>query len=295
MNPTSTNPSYSIRILATAEEFKQAVILQHEVWNITAQSEAIPKDVMIIAQKNGGLALGAFTPANEMIGALWGFLGRREDGTWEHYSHMLGVLPVWRSSGVGKDLKFFQRNYVIQQGLELITWTVSPLESSNASLNFRKLGGVCRQYFPNLYGNMEDGLNMGLPSDRFNMEWWVNSRRVAQRSQKSVSLPGITGLLQAGAKKINSTRQVSHILQTENINLSLNAPILLYEIPENFQYIKTNTPDDAHTWVLNTRKVFEHYFEQGYIISDFISEKQSAHRQNFYILQKNLQDILMQD
>ena len=290
---SNPNPAYTIRILNSPEEFKLAVHLQHEVWNITAQSEAVPKDVMIIAQKNGALALGAFTPEDQMIGALWGFLGRSEEGQWKHYSHMLGVMPAWRSSGVGRDLKLFQREYVISQGLNLVTWTVSPLESPNASLNFRKLGGICRKYYPNLYGNMEDGLNQGLPSDRFDLEWWIKSPRVHQRSQANTPPPGTAQL--PDGKIINPIHPNGSLLPAGNIDLSLSAPILLYEIPENFQQVKTASLESAHEWIMQTRAVFRHYFEQGYTISDFISEKQSGLRRNFYILQKNVEEILMKD
>ncbi len=71
--------------------------------------------------------------------------------------------------------------HVLAQGIDLITWTFDPLETRNATLNFHKLGAVCNTYFPNLYGDMRDGLNAGLPSDRFQVDWWIASERVAQR------------------------------------------------------------------------------------------------------------------
>ena len=98
-----------------------------------------------------------------------------------HASHMAGVHPEFRDSGQGYLLKRAQWQMVRQQGVERITWTYDPLQSRNAKLNIAKLGAVCNTYIPNYYGQMRDGLNIGMPSDRFQVDWWVNSNRVQQR------------------------------------------------------------------------------------------------------------------
>ena len=64
------------------------------------------------------------------------------------------------------------------QGIDLITWTFDPLEARNAWLNFGKLGAVCNTYLRNVYGNLQDGLNAGLPSDRLQVDWWIGSEWV---------------------------------------------------------------------------------------------------------------------
>ena len=73
-------------------------------------------------------------------------------------------------------MKTYQREHVLRQGLDLITWTYNPLLARNAQLNIAKLGAVCTTYLPNLYGPMRDGLNAGLPSDRFQVDWWIATR-----------------------------------------------------------------------------------------------------------------------
>ena len=67
------------------------------------------------------------------------------------------------------------------RGIDLITWTYDPLLARNVQLNIAKLGAVCNTYLANLYGEMRDGLNAGLPSDRFQLDWWIATRRVADR------------------------------------------------------------------------------------------------------------------
>src|SRR3970282_1162763 len=99
----------------------------------------------------------------------------------KHCSHMLAVLPEYRDQKIGYRLKLAQREAVHEQAVRLITWTYDPLESRNANLNINRLGGIVRTYKRNHYGEMQDGLNAGLPSDRLLVEWWITSNRVKQR------------------------------------------------------------------------------------------------------------------
>ncbi len=284
---------FTIRILSTFDEFRRAEIIQRDIWDITDYTEIVPKDVLIIAQKNGGLTLGAFNPANEMVGVLFGFPGRKPDQPWKHCSHMMGVIPSYRTAGIGEALKNFQREIVLGQGLNLITWTVNPLEGVNASLNFGKLGVICRHYYPNAYGEMTDGLNHGLPSDRFEVEWWLDSPRVIQRLTQKSGQIRLADLVHASAKFINRTVLENGIRLPGKINLAIDAPILLLEVPANFQSIKTISLSNALAWIECTRSVFETCFENDYIISEFISESNLAgERRNYFVLQHDLSKIL---
>ena len=70
----------------------------------------------------------------------------------------MGVAASYQSRGVGYQLKLAQRELVLDQGIDLVTWTYDPLESRNAYLNIHKLGGVCRTYMRDYYGPLTDGL-----------------------------------------------------------------------------------------------------------------------------------------
>ena len=283
---------FTIRHLESFEDFHRAELIQRDVWGITDNTEIVPKDMLIIAQKSGGLLLGAFNPAGDMIGMLFGFLGRAPDGHWKHCSHMMGVLSDYRKAGVGEALKAFQRQYVLSQGLDLITWTVNPLEGVNASLNFGKLGAVCRHYIPNAYGVMTDALNLGLPSDRFEVEWWIGSPRVEQRLlQKTVGLT-LAAFQRCGAQFVNRTIPQSGYRLPGDSNLSLSAPLLLVEVPADFQFIKTLSLNLALEWINQVRLIFETSFENGLVVSEFFSEASSAGRRNFFVLQPGLSNIL---
>ena len=80
----------------------------------------------------------------------------------------------------------------------MATWTYDPLESGNAVLNIGKLGAVCRCYLRDLYGTMPDVLNAGLPSDRFEVAWWIESDRVRDRIQKGWLRPSLAALRARG-------------------------------------------------------------------------------------------------
>ncbi len=292
MNPVSDPVNISIRPLTSTHEFHLAEILQRDVWGIRDDIEIVPKDILLIVQKNGGLCLGAFGQNDEMTGLLFGFLGQTIDKKWKHCSHMMGILPKYRNSGIGIALKKYQRDFVIQQGLDLITWTVSPLEGRNSSLNFRKLGGVCRSYLPNFYGNMEDDLNHGIPSDRFEMEWWINSERVENRLTNEQSQP-FPGKIRFEIPIINQTVIEKGIrIPAGNDSSTPPSTRFLFEVPADLQTIKKKSLDNALLWVDHTRNSLERFFSEGYIISDFFSELDSGERRNFFLVENDLPTIL---
>lgn len=278
---------YSIQRLSSVEELREVEEIQRGIWSIQDATEVVPLHLLGTAQMNGGLVLGAFSEG-EMIGVLFGFLGRTEGGQWKHCSHMMGVLPDYRRGGVGEALKRRQREFVLEQGLDLITWTVDPLEGVNATLNFSKLGGVSRTYHRSLYGQMRDGLNRGLPSDRFGVEWWISSQRVEQRLRPEIQRSHLDDLREAGAQLVNPTRVRGELREPQDASIRTDASLILVEIPASFQAIKSTSLDLALDWRENTRTVFEAYFEAGYIASEFFSVHEDSERRNFYLLQRTV-------
>jgi predicted GNAT superfamily acetyltransferase len=93
---------------------------------------------------------------------------------------MLAVGKGHRNSGLGRELKLFQRELAMSEGFDLIEWTFDPLEIKNAFFNLEKLGAVVRRYVVNQYGITSSPLQGGLPSDRLVAEWWLNSARVEE-------------------------------------------------------------------------------------------------------------------
>jgi predicted GNAT superfamily acetyltransferase len=279
----------AIRALKDAAEFQQCEDLQRRVWGMEDLS-VVPLHLLLTAQKNGGLVLGAFDERGAMVGFVFGFLGMTDQGQVKHCSHMAGVLPQYQGQQIGYRLKLAQREHVLAQGLDLATWTYDPLEGSNASLNIGKLGVICRTYLPDVYGDTGIQLHLGLPTDRFEVEWWVGSRRVQERLESRHDKLTLGKALEMGAERANRTEFDGRgLLGSERDDRAPGAEALLIEIPADFQAIKSADMGLAREWRAQTREIFKDYFHAGYTVTEFISEVQAKQRRNFYLLQRDFE------
>ena len=279
--------------LTTLDEYAQCERLQQRIWESDA-IDVVPRHLLLTFERHGGLVLGAFDPDGQMIGFLFGFLGQAAPDNaliagmpWQHCSHELGVVPQWRGQGVGYHLKLAQRDWVMRQGLDLITWTYDPLEIGNASLNIGKLGAICRCYLRDLYGTMSDGLNAHLPSDRFEVTWRLASPRVARRVTDGWHGLSLEFLLGAGAMMANPAQvDEQGVIRPGDVRWS-EAGLILVEVPANFQMVKKTSLDLALEWRLNSRMAFEMYFAAGYLVSDVLAAEADGGRRAYYLLEKS--------
>ena len=168
--------SIEIRQLDQLEEFAAVVRLQREIWGYD-DVELLPQRLFVVADKIGGQVLGAFAEG-KMIAFCLGIPGLKAGGKVYIHSHMLGVSPEYRNSGVGRRLKLEQRAWALNNGVDLIEWTFDPLQLKNAFFNIERLGVIVRRYVHNQYGTSTSVLHGGLPTDRLVPEWWIGSPRV---------------------------------------------------------------------------------------------------------------------
>ena len=272
----------NIHILHSPEDMEQVQALQRLVWP-GSEADVIPVHVLLTFVHNGGLVLGAYDGQN-LIGISVGFPGlySTPDGLRpKHCSHELGVDPHWRDSGVGFALKQAQRQYVLAQNINLITWTYDPLLSRNARLNIARLGATCNTYLRELYGEMRDGLNTGLASDRFQVDWWIRSPHVLEKMEEILT-----------AEKVHAAElaPLYRVLVKENFirpPASLPAPSVSRfeaEIPADFPALKAADLSLARDWRFFTRELFETCFRAGYSVTDF--HYNPAGPRSFYVLEK---------
>lgn len=290
--------NWKIHILDTAEDLKMVEELQRVVWP-GSETDIVPVHLLRTAVHNGGLVIGASTSESEndqIVGFVFGFPGfyTTPDGPrLKHCSHMLGVHPEFRGQGLGFHLKRAQWQLVRHQGIDRITWTYDPLLSRNAHLNVARLGAVCSTYLREVYGDMRDELNKGLPSDRFEVDWWVNTQRVDRRLSKQARLRlDLAHFLSAGAEVINPARlneqdwpvPPGEVEFPDTQGDRAGIPVLvLVEIPADFQKLKGDDFELAHGWRLHSRLVFEKLFTNGYLITDFVYMPGKKPR-SFYVL-----------
>lgn len=283
----------TIRDISDIAEMRQLEQMQADVWGITDRSEIVPKDILKIVQVNGGLILGAYDQKLKLVGFLFGFVGLRPNGQIKHCSHMMGILPSNQASGIGLKLKMAQREFVLSQGIDLITWTVNPLEGANASVNFAKLGVVCQNYLPNFYGEMDDTLNKGFPSHRFEVEWWIRSPRVVgfmefaisgKKPKRSISEDDVR------VNRIENDGEITEILSPGQV--AHQTARLVYEVPVDFQTVKRNNIFAARKLLEHNQLFFMEALKQGYVVSDFASITKNEVRRNYYFLERDLDFIL---
>jgi len=164
------------------------------------------------------------------------------------------------------------------------------LESVNANLNLCKLGVVCNTYLRSIYGEMTSALHVGVASDRFQVEWWVASGRVAERIQKGGEKLSLDEILEKGAKRVNvTTVGPDDLLRPCVCDLSAAAGDAVVEVPADFQSIKAADISLAAEWRMHTREIFEHYFAAGYVAAEFISEVREGSRHSFYVLKRGFE------
>jgi predicted GNAT superfamily acetyltransferase len=280
----------NIRPIKSFDDAHQIEDLQLLVWP-GSETDVVPAHILLAIARNGGLGLGAFD-GEKLVGFVLGFLGTDRESPnrpamaqLKHHSHMLGVHPDYRDLGVGFRLKVAQRDFVNKQGIRLITWTYDPLQSRNAYLNIHRLGTVCRRYRREAYGEMRDQLNIGYPSDRLEVEWWITSSRVKSRIKGSRESLDLANFLGAGAIKINPARLGSgDLLYPAEQILPMEDLILLIEIPPNIAKIKEYNAELAIRWRLHTRALFEEAFSKGYLVTDFIYLKEERYPRSYYVL-----------
>ncbi len=272
-----------LHILETPEEMTAVEQLQRLVWG-APDIEIVPKDMLLAMVHNGGLAIGAYVGVG-LVGVTFGFPGiyPTPDGPrLKHHSHILAVDPDWASKGIGFALKRAQWQMVRKQGIDRITWTYDPLLSRNAHLNIARLGAVCSTYLRSEYGEMQDGLNAGLPSDRFQVDWWINTERVRRRLSRR-SRPSLTlaHYRMAEATLLEARHyQTPDAIQPPPAAPDLAGTLLLIEIPFDFQALKAADLPLARLWRIYTRAVFEQAFAAGYLVTDFVHDQ----GRSFYVL-----------
>ncbi len=242
---------FTLRHFESFEDHRQCEALQRRVWVGDAE---VPSNMTITLQRHGGLAMGAFDANGIMIACVLSMLAPAHQpgvlrGLCQH-SHLAAVAPELQGRGVGEALKRAQAAAASARGFNLMTWTYDPLETRNARLNIAKLGCVCGEYIRNCYGEMRDAMNQGLPSDRFEVDWWLD-----RETRPSGEVVAAAGLLVFDPRKEDAR----------------------IEVPADFQATKRNNLELAQAERLRTRAEFEQAFAAGYLVTGFSAFPQKAY------------------
>lgn len=240
------------RALKTMEELALVQELDMKIWGM----DPVPLHQTSTAIKNGGLMLGMFDE-EQLIGFSYSFAGMK-DGMTYLCSHMLDIDPDYQSQGLGEVMKWKQREYAIDMGYDLMKWTYDPLETKNAKLNLSKLNGICDTYVENCYGNMTDKLNKSLPSDRFEINWHLNSKHVVEKQVIAVEEAVMLNEININDEKL----PVFQALE----NVATDAEVYAIIVPKHFQALKLIDHSLAYDWRLRTREYFQKMFAKDFAV-----------------------------
>ncbi len=269
---------FRFRKLEKPEEFRQLLEVHRAVWG----DEGVPAPLQRAFQDNGGLVLGAFADIH-LVGFAVSFLGW--DGTTLfHYSHATAVRPEYQNHQLGFRLKAFQRDEVLKLGLPEIRWTFDPLQSRNAWLNVRRLGGVPDRYFIHYYGQMPDALNRDLETDRLRLRWELASPHVEER---------LGGSFPAAEETLTRWKRSVAVVETEVGEKGLRLPTAVgeptgesayLEIPFDLATVREHEPEKLRQWRHAVRDAFRAAFDMGYRVDDFAVVTADHERRSCYFL-----------
>jgi len=284
-----------IKPINTPELIKQVPGVESDAWG-EKPGYTVPDHVLTAIEKNGGVLLGAYD-GDLLLGYTLGWLGivnpddkLPAEGQLKLVSHMTGVIDGYRNKRIGYKLKLAQRDWALDRGLDLITWTYDPLESRNAYFNIHLLACTCQTYYCDYYGEMTDEMNRGTISDRFRVDWQITSDhvidRISQNKNSKRKRESIKDLLASGSQLLNPARfdQGKWALPVEKMKAPIKGQILV-EIPADIQAVRKTAPDIARLWRLHTREIFEMLFVKKFRVFDFIYNPGDQPR-SFYLMEK---------
>jgi len=272
----------TIRDLQSLDDYRAVVELERAIWGYTDAADLVTVPVFIITVKRGGILIGAFDEHDKMVGFAYSIVGMKQ-GRPIQWSHMMGVLPSHRRTGLGRALKLAQRERAIAAGFELIEWTFDPLQALNAHLNFGRLGVVCDEYAENLYGDSTSALHRGTPTDRLVVQWQLLEPHVQRRIEQLDSV-GVRASDASSAPAVNVTVEAGKWRMVQFADLSATNRRVWVEIPVGFTEMQQEAPELALAWRLQMREIFQSYFGKGYRAVDF--ELRREHGMGRYLLAK---------
>jgi len=258
---------WTIRPLETIEDLRACVALQEETWG-HGFSERVPTAILKVAQILGGVASGAFDDRGSLVGFVFGMTGVR-DGEVVHWSDMLAVRRGFRDTGLGAEMKAYQRRVLLERGVTKMFWTFDPLQSRNAYLNFSKLGIVVREYARDMYGETDSPLHQGIGTDRFIALWLMDSERAARRTDGAERGPGAAA--HAADPAALAEADPASALPRPGVPLTgLDVPRVRVALPADISAVMAASMEVALAWREATRTVLTHYLGRGYEVRELL-------------------------
>jgi predicted GNAT superfamily acetyltransferase len=272
---------FRIRRLEKPEEFRQVDEVHRSVYGEEA-TDAVPTGLQRAVQDNGGIVLGGFADIH-LAGFAVAFLGWDGAALYQ-YIHAAAVRPEYQNHHLGHELFTTLRQEVLQLGLSEVRLAFDPLQSRNAWLFVRRLGGVPDRYLHHYFGQMADPVNRGMESDRLRLVWSLAHPRVEQR---------LDGTFPSADDDAARWKAATPLITTEPGDTGLRVPVEVQEpdrpvahleIPFDLALVREHEPDAVRRWRHATRDAFRAAADLGYAVDDFAIVSVDHERRSFYLL-----------
>jgi len=245
-----------IRPLETHEERVEAVRLEEETWG-SGFSEKVPAAILLVAERIGGVAAGAFRPDGGMSGFVFGLTGT-QNGALVHWSDILTVRGDAQGRGIGRALKQYQRDRCRAIGVTRMLWTFDPFVARNAHLNLNILGARVAEFVPDMYGTTTNSPMHGpLGTDRFIVEWILDEPAVPSTPGRSM----LTGAVLVGGSPNDAPGESAPLPDAATAEV---------RIPRDFATLLAGDVAFARAWRLSARRAFTQYLARGYRVTAFV-------------------------
>lgn len=260
-------------------EYAACVELQQHAWG-EGFEECVPVGILKISQKIGGITAGAFDADGKLVGFVYGLTGVKE-GHLVHWSDMLAVREEVRDLGIGRRLKLYQRDMMLELGVETIYWTYDPLVARNAHLNINRFGAEIDEYVLDMYGDdLGSTLSRGIGTDRFIVAWHISEERVRRI---------ISGGIHIDTNEFAQLPVVNTVIREDGSPFPIQGELIIkpsvrIEVPFDILDIQNKSLDSAGLWRTNTRRVFTFYMDRDYKVNAFYRDLKSD--RCFYVLTK---------
>jgi len=241
------------RPIETAAEVRECERIQQSAWGMTDLG-VMPYNAFHAIIHANGLLIGAFD-GDTLIAFACSFLGEI-DGKKLHWSHLMAVVPEYQRQGIGTAIKFAQRKYLLERGINRIAWTFDPLRYENAVFNINILGAIPQKLLIEQYGQMTDSINAGLLSDRFETHWELNNKvvkKIANGQYKPLNILNFTYVTRAG----NSTPILT-------LPKNFTEPYYAVQLPLSLNKIREQSAEQAKSWYYAVRDSTQPLFDQHY-------------------------------
>jgi predicted GNAT superfamily acetyltransferase len=156
-------------------DLQQLASVFDEIWGTTCP---VVRVELLRAVQHAGGYLSVAEDGDRFVGGSFGVLGHHA-GEPALHSHVTGVLPSVRHTGLGRALKLHQRAWAADEGLAWIVWTFDPLVRRNAWFNLSVLGARVDEYLVDFYGPIDDAVNANDETDRVLVAWPVGDAPAA--------------------------------------------------------------------------------------------------------------------